>query len=73
MVSVATRPSAVLRRVPKDLLDADGGVSPRFTHFCRCSSASDCGYIWVFFLELSPLGLFCFKHGGFAPSGYGYP
>ncbi|MEO0431412.1 MAG: beta-carotene hydroxylase [Cyanobacteria bacterium J06656_5] len=28
MVSVATRPSAVRRRVPKDLLDADGGVSP---------------------------------------------
>lgn len=27
MVSVATRPSTVLRRVPKDLLDADGGVS----------------------------------------------
>ena len=28
MVSVATRPSAVLRRVPKELLDADSGVSP---------------------------------------------
>ncbi|MEM1241287.1 MAG: beta-carotene hydroxylase [Cyanobacteria bacterium P01_H01_bin.26] len=28
MVSVATRPSKVLRRVPKELLDADSGVSP---------------------------------------------
>ncbi|MEM9804947.1 MAG: beta-carotene hydroxylase [Cyanobacteria bacterium P01_D01_bin.56] len=27
MVSVATRPSTVLRRVPKELLDPDGGVS----------------------------------------------